>query len=71
MDLIDVTSIIDVNMAEFFGFLGYVEILSTDKRLPRIVIKLRLHKAREAFKILKNLWEEDQLRVGAIAKLQQ
>jgi len=69
MDIVDVTTIIDINMTEFMGFLGYVEVLSTDKRLPRLVIRLRLKPAREAFMILKNLWEEDQLRMGAMAKV--
>ena len=58
-------------MVEFLGYLGYVEVLSTDKHMPRVIIRLRLHKAREVFKVLKNLWEEDQVRVGAVAKLQQ
>jgi hypothetical protein len=57
-------------MEEFAGYLGYVEIRSTDRRMPRVVIRLRLHHARHVFKILKNLWEEDQIKVGAIARLQ-
>ena len=51
-------------------FLGYIEVLSTDRRMPRLIIKLRLHQAREVFVVLKNLWEEDQLKMGALATLQ-
>jgi hypothetical protein len=64
MDIIDVTTIIDVNMKEFMGFLGYIEVLSTDKSIPKLIICLRLHQAREAFLVIKNLWEEDQLKMG-------
>jgi hypothetical protein len=61
---VDISDLLDINMREWFGFLGYIDIKSKDLRLPDITIKLRLPLARETFVALKNLWEEDQMRLG-------
>ena len=63
VDRIDMSQVVDVNLIEFC-FLGYLTVLSTDKFLPRVKIRLLLEEARKAFMILKSLWEEEQALVG-------
>lgn len=64
-EVVDLSSIVDINLTELVGFLGYVDIEARDTVHPRLRLRLRLHKARYLFSILRNAWEEDQLRVGA------
>jgi hypothetical protein len=43
---------------------SYIYIVSKDPKLPLLRIRLGLHQAIDTFHVLKNLWEEDQLRIG-------
>ena len=64
-EVVDLSSIVDINLEELAGVLGYIQIISKDPIHPRLSLRLRLHKARKLFSLLRNVWDEDQLRVGA------
>lgn len=63
VDNIDMSSILDINRIIGCCF-TYVEILTKDHHHPRISVRVTHKFGNKLFMAIKNLWEEDQMRIG-------
>lgn len=69
IDNVDVTSIIDLKVTEWLGFLGYITVITTDVTSPKIHIRLSKPNARKVFGLIRRVWEADQIRMGMFTSI--
>ncbi len=62
-DNVDVTSIVDIQMTQGC-LLTRVKVITKDPSMPEFTIRLGHRKGRQVYGTIKNLWEEDQLKMG-------
>ena len=63
-DNVDITSIQDMRKTTWCCCLGYIYIATNDPSMQFINMRLSTERSRTVYGVIKNLWEEDQLKMG-------